>query len=344
MKVSQKEFGKLGEQTVTAYHLENSSGMTVSCLNYGCVITDIQVPDKNGQTESVVLGFDTIEEYEKYSPYFGAVVGRHAGRIAGASFTLDDKTFTLAKNENGNHLHGGQEGFNQKLFEAEVLDPAAVRFTYKSPDGEEGYPGNLTLTVTYTLTEENALEISYEAVSDQKTVFNVTNHSYFNLSGNLKRDTLEHALTLKSNEFLQLDEELIPTGEILQAEGTPFDFSKGRKLKDGAESDHPQNVIASRGYDHPFLLAENGSSEIVLQEEESGRSLIVETDQPAVVLYSGTQLEGGFSIRGKAARKYLGVCLETQGFPDSLHHANFPDAVIEKDEVYRSKTTYRFEN
>ncbi|MGX6444440.1 aldose epimerase family protein [Neobacillus sp. K501] len=347
MRVIQKKFVELAGQTVTAYTLVNDHGMEVTTIDYGCTITKILVPDRNGVIENVVLGFDTLEEYQQYSPYFGAICGRHAGRIANAEFTLDGTTYQLAKNNGGNHLHGGLQGFDKVVWNTVVVeekDSIHLEFSYLSKDGEEGYPGNLEMKVTYTLNNENELVIDYEGVSDQATVLNVTNHSYFNLSGNLKRDILQHTLTLKSDCFLELNEELIPTGEILPVEGTEFDFRTGRKIVGGTETTNPQNVLVGNGYDHPFLLAENGNKEIQLYDEKSGRRLIIETDQPGVVLYTGNMLGEDFSIRGVQARKHLGLCLETQGPPDSLNHPHFPSAVLEKGEKYKAVTKYRFMN
>jgi aldose 1-epimerase len=345
MKAVREKFAEQDGRTVSIFTLVNGQGMEVSCLDYGCIITKILVPDRDGRMENVVLGFDTLEEYQQHSPYFGAVCGRHAGRIAGGEFELNGKTYKLAKNNGGNNLHGGVEGFDKKLWDAEISegpDYASVIFRYVSKDGEEGYPGNLEMKVTYTLNDRNELEISYEGTSDEDTIVNVTNHSYFNLSGDMKRDILDHELTLKSDRFAELNEALIPTGKLVPVNGTVFDFAEGRKLKDGNASEDPQNILVGSGYDHPFLLAENGNEEISLYDAESGRHLVVETDQPAVVLYTSNTLEGPFSIRGVTAANHLGVCLETQGLPDAVHHPEFPSCILGKGEAYRSVTTFKF--
>jgi aldose 1-epimerase len=345
MKILKQGFGVLNGQTITAYTLMNDRGMEVTSLDYGCIITRILAHDQNGILENVVLGFDSIEEYVEHSPYFGAVVGRFAGRIKGAEFELNGKTYRLAQNDNGNHLHGGLQGFDKVVWRTELVeneDSVSLVFSYLSRDGEEGYPGNLQMKVTYTLNNNNELIISYEGRSDQTTLLNVTNHSYFNLSGDLRHDILNHHLTIQSSKFLELDEKLIPTGQLPAVEHTPFDFKAGRKIKDGTVSDHPQNILAGKGYDHPFILDENNNNEIVLKDEESGRMLTIETDEPAVVLYTGNQLEDHFSIRDVRGRKYLGLCLETQGLPDSIHHMEFPSNILEKDKVFRSETKYKF--
>ncbi|MFT9485816.1 MAG: aldose epimerase family protein [Tepidibacillus sp.] len=345
MKVVHEKFAELDGQIVTSFTLINDHGMKVTSIDYGCIITRIMVPDRHGTIENVVLGFDTFEEYRQHSPYFGAIVGRHAGRIKNAEFELDGRTYHLAKNDNGNHLHGGLQGFDKVIWHVEVKenkDDVSLVFQYISKDGEEGYPGNLQMKVIYTLNNSNELIIEYEGISDQRTVINVTNHSYFNLSGNLKRNILDHILTLKSDRFLELDEQLLPTGQILSVENTVFDFRTGRKIQDGVVSKDKQNVLAGNGYDHPFLLSENNNGEIYLQDTESGRALIIETDQPGVVLYTGNQLSEDFTIRGVKAQRYLGLCLETQGLPDAIHHSHFPSTIVEKDEIYRSVTKYKF--
>lgn len=343
MTVEIKKFGELDGKSVYAFHLKNKNGMELTCIEYGCIITTIKVPDKNGTFENVVLGFDDLEEYQKHSPYFGAVIGRVAGRIANGTFELDGKTYSLAQNNKNNHLHGGRKGFDKVIWKGTVIEnQSSVEFFYISPDGEEGYPGTLELKVTYTLNDQNELVIDYYGVSDQKTIVNMTNHTYFNLSGDLKRDILEHELTLKSDQFLSLNEGLIPTGELTNVEDTVFDFQAGRKVKEGISSSHEQNILAGNGYDHPFLLNKNGDQEIILVDEESGRKLVIETDEPSVVFYSGNQMNPRFNIRGVQAGKYLGLCLETQGLPDAINHPQFPSIVLEKGEEYRRKTTYSF--
>jgi aldose 1-epimerase len=346
MKIEQQHFGELDGQSVTAYTLINNHGMEVTSIDYGCVITKIIAPDRNGVLENVVLGFDTIEEYVDHSPFFGAIAGRVAGRIKNAEFELNNETYHLAANNNGNHLHGGLKGFDKviwktKLIEAE--DSVSLQFSYLSKDGEEGYPGNLEIKVTYTLTNENEFIITYIGETDKTTLLNVTNHSYFNLSGDLKRDTVHHRLALKSSKFAELDEKLIPTGELLPVDGTPFDFREGRIILDGIQSEYPQNILAGKGYDHPFLLDVNNEEEITLVDDESGRVLTIETDMPCVVLYSGNQLSGDeFEVRGVPVKNQLGLCLETQGLPDSIHQPHFPSSILEKGDVFKSVTKYKF--
>jgi aldose 1-epimerase len=345
MKIDERWFGRYQDQDIVEYSLVNDGGMIVSSLNYGCVITKIMVPDRRGNFENVVLGFDEFKDYPDWSPHFGAVAGRVAGRIQGAQFELEGKEYTLAANNGLNHLHGGNKGFGLVIWKAERIEEegtVGVKFFYQSPDGEEGYPGNLETTVTYLLNNENELTISYEGKTDQTTIVNLTNHSYFNLSGNIKRDCSEHKLQLESKLFLELGADLIPTGRRLDSQGTPFDFRKGRYIKDGIHSDHPQNVLVGKGYDHPLIFTEKQENTILLSEEESGRVLEATTDQPCVVLYTSNGLEGPYSISGVPARNYLGVCLETQGFPDAIHHPDFPSIILKPEELYYSRTKYRF--
>lgn len=345
MLVSQKQFGMIDGKIVTAFKMKNNQGIEVTCLDYGCIIAKILAPDKNNNLENIVLGFDTIEDYDEYSPYFGAVIGRFAGRIKNGEFELNDQVYHIGQNNFNNHLHGGLKGFDKVIWSTEIKegkDSISLQFTYFSPDGEEGFPGNVKMTVIYTLNNENELILSYEGHTDQRTLLNITNHSYFNLSGNVKTDILDHSLKIKSTRFLELNHELIPTGEILEVENTPFDFRSGRKIKDGVSSTHPQNLLAGNGYDHPFVLDEYEKDQVILCDDTSGRKLTIETDQPAVVLYTGTQLTDDFLIRDVKSRKYLGLCLETQGFPDSIHHLNFPTNITEKDEIYRATTKLSF--
>jgi aldose 1-epimerase len=343
--ILKKKFGELNGKTIYAYTLKNDAGFEVTSINYGCIITDLNVPDAKGQIENVVLGFDQLEAYQNDSPYFGAVIGRVAGRINSATFSLDGKTYGLPKNDGNNHLHGGKIGFDRVVWEANILkeeEYVGVEYTYVSPDGEEGYPGEVTVKVRYTIDENYTFSISYEGKTDQATLLNLTNHTYFNLSGNGKRDILQHHLTLKSDQFLELNDELIPTGELVPVQGTSFDFENGRKIADGVTSTHPQNILAGNGYDHPFVLKKNHNQEIRLEDPDSGRSLVIETDEPCVVLYTGNQLTDDFKIRDINSKKYLGLCLETQKHPDAINHPDFPSILLKEEEVYRSHTSYTF--
>ncbi len=342
LKVMKEVMGEHDGQAVYSFTMVNNAGMEVTVLNYGCIITKIMVPDKNGHEENVVIGHDSLEGYVQDRAFLGAVVGRVGGRIQGGAFELDGRRYTLAQNNGSNHLHGGIKGFNKVVWNAEEVENG-VQFTYLSRDGEEGYPGNLHVQVTYTLDEENQLRIQYEAETDKKTILTLTNHSYFNLSGNLKADILQHSLQLKSDQFLELNEEFIPTGTRLNVEHTPFDFREGSRIEAGTVSKHPQNVLVGHGYDHPFLLNEHHNEEIMLRDPVSGRKLTVETDEVGVVVYSGNSLGSTTTFRGTQACSYLGICLETQALPDAIHHDDFPSTVLDNGETYSSTTVYRFD-
>jgi aldose 1-epimerase len=300
------------------------------------------VPNRNGIKENVVLGFDTLEEYLNDSSYIGATIGRISGRIKNAEFVLDGKTFTLEKNENGNNLHGGQKGFHNVVWNSTIeqkTDEVNITFSYTSADGEEGFPGNLKVNVTYTINNKNQIIISYWAISDKKTIVNLTNHSYFNLSGDLKRTILTHELTLKSDRFLELDSAFLPTGNILPVKDTVFDFRNSRLISDGINSRHPQIELVGRGYDHPFLLNVNNQLEILLRDKESGRELEIETDQPCIIFYTGNSLTNDFEIRGVQSQKHLGLCLETQAPPNMISAAE-----LEAGDIYSAKTKYTFKS
>ncbi|MBT2569588.1 aldose epimerase family protein [Planococcus sp. ISL-110] len=347
MEVSEKVFDYKDNRPIKLYTLKNDQGFQVSCIDYGCVITEIIAPDRNGNLENVVLGFDTLEEYESNPYFFGALVGRFAGRIKDGEFAIGGTDYQVPRNANGHHLHGGSQGFHSALWDSKVVqtkNEATVEFTYVSPDGEEGFPGNLSMTVRYTLkNSSNQLVISYSGKSDKTTLLNVTNHSYFNLSGNFKRTIQDHELTLKSDHYLELDKELLPTGNLVPvAEDTLFDFRNGRSIKEAMSTEHPQAKLAGNGYDHPFLLDHAEQPGIKLTDSESGRKLVVETTEPAVVLYTGNDIGGSYSIRGVEAQDYLGLCLETQSPPDSLRHPHFQSAVLKADEEFKSETAYTF--
>ncbi|RLQ91247.1 aldose epimerase family protein [Planomicrobium sp. Y74] len=346
MTVEQQAFGKSDGQTVTLYTIKNEQGFQISCINYGCIITEILTPDKTGKLENVVLGFDSLEEYERDVHYLGAVAGRFAGRIKDGAAELAGSSYQLGRNANGHHLHGGAGGFHSVVWNAVPFEEpggAGVDFTYTSPDGEEGYPGNLEMTVSYFVKHDrNKLVISYSGTSDQTTLLNPTNHSYFNLSGDLKCDVLDHHLQLPGEAYLELDDELLPTGRILPVAGTVFDLSNGNKIRHAVQSEEPQTRLAGHGYDHPFVLEQADESAILLTDEESGRTLSVATTEPAVVLYTGNGLGGPYSLRGTPARNHLGLCLETQKLPDSTRHQNFGSSVLQAGEFYHSETSFSF--
>jgi len=326
------------------YTLTNDKGMSVSILDFGGIITAIRVPDYKGKTENVVLGYKNYADYEQNPNFFGALIGPVAGRIQDASFELDGKRYPLDANEGDHHLHGGIAGFYQVIWHAETFqteDAVGLKLNHTSVDGDGGYPGNLNVAVTYTLNNDNALVIDYQAETDQKTPIALTNHSYFNLSGDLKRTVHHHEITMDSRYFVELDQELIPTGKKLDVSGTTFDFRKGKKLAEGLEQPSKQNQIVGNGYDHYFLFEKNG--EVVVKDKESGRILTVKTNQPGMVMYTANGLDDGLQLAEGISEKHLGVCFETQGSPASLHHEGFPEIILEAGETYQKQTVFSFD-
>lgn len=345
MEIKQVDIGEVDGLVVKSVTMKNDNGMSIECSNYGCAITKVCVPNKLGEIENVVLGYKTLQEYINDTQYVGVVVGRVGGRIHNSEFELNGTIYKLTENEKTNHLHGGFKGLSSVIWDIQLIeniDYLEVKFTHTSFDGEEGYPGNINLTVSYRLTQENELLITYDGTSDKDTIVSMTNHSYFNLSGNAKRNVLNHRLTLKSNEYVELNKDLIPTGAILDVINTPFDFREGKTLVEGVQSQHPQINIVGNGYDHPFILNTNHQSEIELSEAECGIKLIVETNNPCVVIYSANFLNAKGIVKDDVSGKYLGICLETQGIPDSINHSNFPSIVLKKGEKYHTETKYRF--
>jgi aldose 1-epimerase len=351
--VTRHGFGKTPEGEAVDLFVLTRGALTAKVITYGAIVTEIHAPDRDGKAADVVLGFDTLEGYLAGHPYFGATVGRVANRIAGGRFTLDGRDYALDKNNGPNTLHGGKKGFDKVVWKAEEsIGPAgpAVRLTYTSPDGEEGFPGNLTVAVTYTLTERDALRIDYEARSDRPTPVNLTNHSYFNLAGvgPGAGTILDHVLYLASVAYTPADDTLIPTGEIAPVRGTPLDFTTPTPL--GARID--QLKAEPRGYDHNFVLAGDGSGSGAektatlaarVQDPNSGRTLEMFTTEPGVQLYTGNFLDG--SIKGKggvAYRQHQAFCLEAQHFPDSVHRPEFPSTILRPGSTYTQTTLYRF--
>lgn len=344
MAIRMQPFGMADGKAVCEYTLINKNGLEIACLNYGCAVRRILTPDKEGNYANIVLGFPELAHYQSNPVYCGVVVGRVAGRIKNACFELGEMTYRLDKNHGEHHLHGGAQGFSHAVWQAQIIDRDAVcgvRFSHVSPDGEGGYPGELQAQVTYTLNESNEFLIEYQAHSEAPTLFSPTNHMYFNLSGDLQRDILHHTLTLDSDRFLELDEDLIPTGRILDVAGTAFDFRSGRSIHDGIISEHPQNQLVM-GYDHAFLLNRRPSGKMELYDEVSGRHLLVETDAPGVVLYTGNQLSEDMEFMSGRSRRYLGLCLETQGLPDAIHHSHFPSCILQRGAWFTSATKYSF--
>jgi len=350
--VSRAPFGRMPDgTTVDQVTLTNGRGMEVRTIQYGAVIVSIRVPDRDGRVDDVVLGFDALEGYLTKSRYFGAVVGRYANRIAKGRFVLDGKTYQLATNNGPNHLHGGLKGFDKVVWRAEPFERdgnVGVVYTHASGDGDEGYPGALNARVIYTLTPSNELVVDYDAKTDKPTIVNLTQHSYFNLAGDGSGDILGHQLTIDADRFTPIDETLIPTGELASVEGTPFDFRRPMTIGARINGDHVQ-LRNAKGYDHNFVISRPGGDRgslvhaALLVDPKSGRTLDVSTTEPGMQFYSGNFLDG--SAVGKAARVYnhrFGLCLETQHFPDSPNHPNFPSTVLRPGQPFRSKTIFTF--
>jgi aldose 1-epimerase len=342
-------FGKMKDgQAVTLYTLKNKNGMEMGVINYGGIIVSLKTPDKNGLIEDVVLGFDSLEDYLKDDPFFGALIGRYGNRIAKGKFSLDGVNYSLPVNNGLNHLHGGPNGFFNVFWNIEVVHDSSnpsLKLTYLSKDGEEGYPGNLNVEVIYTLSENNEVKIAYKAITDKKTVVNLTQHSYFNLSGNIKTDILNHELMMVADKFLPVDETLIPTGKLQDVKGTPFDFTSSKII--GARiSDNDQQLKYGLGYDHCWVfsnMADSLKMVASLYEPVSGRYMEVFTTEPGIQFYSGNFLDGKLiGKKGVVYKHRSGLCLETQHFPDSPNQASFPSTVLNPGETYQTSTIYKF--
>lgn len=342
MKIKKELFGKIGNVEVSIFTLANSNGMVVKISNYGGIVTSVITPDKNSKFDDVVLGFDKLEDYiNKPSPYFGAIVGRCANRMAKARFFIENKEYKLAQNAGTNHLHGGIKGFDKTIWKAEeIINKNGIHLilNHLSPDMDEGYPGNLHVKVTYTLIEENELRIDYSATTDKPTPINLTHHSYFNLSGQKDNTILDHLLWIDADYFTPVDKESIPTGELQSVAGSPLDFRKQKTVKQNIEQ-------LEDGYDHNFVLNNKGGFAKVadLFEPKSGRRLEVFTTEPGLQLYTANAFDSGMNgKRGKVYEKFAGLCLEAQHFPDSPNQARFPDIVLTPEKAYHQKTVYKF--
>ena len=347
--VETQPLGTHDGRPITLYKLTNAHGVEVHAMNYGGIILSIRVPDRKGEFADVVLGHDMLEGYIPNPPYIGAVIGRYGNRIANGSFTLDGKTYTLPKNDGPNTLHGGTDKtFNKVVWDGEPLKgKTGVAFTYLSKDGDDGFPGNLKVKVTYTLTDDNAIVIDYEATTDKSTPINLTQHSYFNLAGEGNGDILNQEMMINADRFTPVDKNLIPTGELRPVKGTPFDFTASTKI--GARIDDPYDqMVLGHGYDHNFVISRKpGDTGLVVAarayDPASGRVLEVSTTQPGVQFYTGNFLDG--TVTGKQAHVYkrrYAFCLETQHFPDSPNHPDFPTTILKPGESFRSQTVFKF--
>ena len=341
MNVQEEPYGKMPDgQEITQYLMTNGRGMSVSVINYGAIVTAVNVPDKDGKSENITLTQPNLERWLESAPYFGAIVGRYANRIAKGKFSIDGEEYTLAINNEPNALHGGIKGFDKVVWDAEPLPSTAtetgVAFRYKSVDGEEGYPGTLEIEVKYILTADNELKIEYNATTDKKTVVNITNHCYWNLGGADSGQILDHELALQCDKYLPVDSTLIPTGELADVAETPMDFTKTHTI--GERIDQVEG-----GYDHCYVI--NGTAGEMrpvakVKDPESGRVMEISSDQPGVQFYSGNFLDGTDSNGGFTIHE--GFCLETQVFPDTPNQPDFPSALLEPGNVYKHVTVHKF--
>lgn len=345
-RITKTGFGKTADgQAVDLYTLKNAKGMTVTVMSYGGIIQSIQVPDRAGAMRDIAHGFESLDGYLKGHPYFGALIGRYGNRIGKAQFALNGVTYKLAANNNGNSLHGGLKGFDKvvwKVTEQDVPGGAGLELRYVSKDGEEGYPGNLDVTVRYTLKETNEFQIDYLANTDKATPVNLTNHTYFNLAG--EGTILDHQLRLNADKFTPVDAGLIPTGELKPVAGTPFDFKSPHAIGERINAADAQIKLGG-GYDHNFVLNAAASGQTMVaevQEPKSGRTLEVWTTEPGVQFYTGNFLDGSLKGKGREFGKRSAFCLETQHFPDSPNKPAFPSAVLEPGKVYQSTTVWKF--
>lgn len=340
-------YGQLASgEAVQQVQLDNGQGISLNVISYGGIITELKTPDRQGHTADIVLGFDTLADYEQKNPYFGALIGRYGNRIANGQFRLDNQQVTLERNDGDNHLHGGKQGFDKKNWQMQPFSTehsVGVTLTLRSPDGDQGYPGNLDVQVVYELTKNNLLDIRFEARTDQPTVVNLTQHSYFNLAG--QGDILGHELTIPAKQITPVRAGLIPTGELQDVGGTTFDFRTAKPIgQDIAQQD--AQLALGFGYDHNYVLKDAADDQLVLagrvREPNSGRVLEVWTDEPAVQFYSGNFLDGSLSGKGRVFAHRSGFCLEPQHNPDSPNQPAFASTRLNPGELYQSRIQYRF--
>ena len=347
--IVKKPYGTTADdEAVDLYKLKNSSGMQVDIITYGGRIVNLSVPDKNGNFSNVVLNFDSLDQYQESNPFFGALVGRYGNRIANAKFSLNGTEYTLAANNGPNSLHGGTKGFDKVVWKVEDFkegDDASLKLSYLSKDMEEGFPGSLAVTVTYTLTDDNALKVDYEATTDKATIVNLTQHAYFNLSGDFTTNILDHELTLDANQLVPVDATLIPTGSLTDVAATPFDFTSPKVIGQDIDADDDQ-IKKGGGYDHCWVLNNQNTgmrNVATVHDPKTGRVMNVSTTEPGIQFYTGNFLDGTLPIPGGGTyAKRSGLCLETQHYPDSPNQAGFPSVVLNPGEKYATTTSFKF--
>ena len=336
------DFGKTPDGTAVERYTLTNGRVTAKVLTYGGIVSELHVPDRDGKPGDVVLGFDTLDGYLKGHPYFGATVGRFANRIAGGKFSLDGKDYTLAVNNGPNTLHGGLKGFDKAVWKVEKSTDSSLTLSYLSKDGEEGYPGNLTVHVTFTVTKDDALRLDYTATTDKPTPLNLTNHSYFNLAGPAAGAILDHVAQIEADSYTPVDDNLIPTGKIAPVRGTPLDFTKPTAIGSRFSELKAEPI----GYDHNYVLRGHGELTALaarVRDPKSGRILELHTTEPGVQLYTGNFLDGTITGKGGVAyKKNMAFCLETQHYPDSVHHPEFPSTILKPGATYTQTTIYKF--
>ena len=336
------DFGKTPDGTAVERYTLTNGRVTAKVLTYGGIVSELHVPDRDGKPGDVVLGFDTLDGYLKGHPYFGATVGRFANRIAGGKFSLDGKDYTLAVNNGPNTLHGGLKGFDKAVWKVEKSTDSSLTLSYLSKDGEEGYPGNLTVHVTFTVTKDDALRLDYKATTDKPTPLNLTNHSYFNLAGPAAGAILDHVAQIEADSYTPVDDNLIPTGKIAPVRGTPLDFTKPTAIGSRFSELKAEPI----GYDHNYVLRGHGELTALaarVRDPKSGRILELHTTEPGVQLYTGNFLDGTITGKGGVAyKKNMAFCLETQHYPDSVHHPEFPSTILKPGATYTQTTIYKF--
>jgi aldose 1-epimerase len=345
--IGNAEFGRIGDTNVQIYTLTNAHGIEARIMTYGATLVSLQTPDRAGHLKNIILGFDTLDSYVAGVPYFGGTVGRYANRIAGGRFVLDNKSYQLPKNNGPNSLHGGDRGFDKRVWNAQPIETPSgpsLRLTYISAAGEEGYPGELTAQVTYRLDNDDKLAIEYTATTTAATPVNLANHAYFNLTGDPERKILDHQLKINADRITPVDATLIPTGELRQVAGTPFDFRQSQSIGSRI-NDKDEQLRLGGGYDHNWVL-NTGSGSLtlaaVLADPESGRSIEFRTTQPGLQFYSGNFLDGKPAGMGTVFKYRTGLCLETQHFPDSPNQQHFPSTILRPGQTYSQKTVLTF--
>lgn len=342
MELTKTVFGNYEGKDVYEYTLTNSQGVSISAIPFGATLTKLVTPDKDGNRKNITLNVENLDDFVTHRPFYGATIGRVAGRITKGKYSLDGEDVELDVNEGTNLLHGGPKGLDTKLWHIEVNETRGeMLFTYESPAGENRFPGTMQISVTYTLTEENEWIIDYKATTDEPTLFNPTNHVYFNLTGDIKRSILDHEMELASQYYIPLAEENLPSSDMKKVEGTPFDFTTSKAVKDAVLSDHPQ-ISPLNGLDHPFVLDEDAEVKGTLFDPESKREVTFYTDCNSVVVFTHNGEVDDYTIEGEPAKQYAGITLETQTLPDAINHSGFGNIVLRPEETFESRTTYKF--